>query len=152
MYRCETCFTLYRTLEAFGDACPVDGSDRRSLRRLWVQLRCGDDLFRVADFPFSADRAWAKNHFGAVMDGVVNPAYRYFPTDGDLFRLEEDDGGLSIVPCTPQYANHVRIGDRPVSPRGSLLRSESVLHVYSVRRAAIVMSLEVHFETFGTEL
>ena len=150
MYRCETCYKLYQTEAAFGEACSECESNKNSCRLLYVVLGCGDAMFRVADFPFSGNRVWAKSHFAGVSDGASNLAYRYFPVDGgELFRIEEQADGLRLLSCTPETANHIRVNGTPLPGGGSALKHGSSIDVYSVKRSATVMTLTVEFVTFA---
>ena len=151
MYRCETCSSLFRTVGDFGDACPVDGSDGRSLRRLWLVIGCGDAIYRVCEFPFLGDRTWARRQFGGVPDGFGDLAYRYFPSEGELLRVEEDEEGLRLFSGTDETRNHVRVDDAPVAAAGSPLEPGQRLTVHSVTHGAPVMTLTVTFATFGCE-
>ena len=112
MHRCETCSKLFLSEAELGDECPVDGSDRRSLRRLWVAFRCGDIVARVAEFPFTADRMWARTHFGSPPDGYADLAFKHFPLTGSLLCIEEEQSALRLCPGTNVNPNHIRV---PVS-------------------------------------
>jgi hypothetical protein len=126
--------------------CPRDGAPTASFERMQIVLRAGSSSYRVRRLPFEPTRAWVRTYFGDVLGPLAPSIDRYAP----LGVFEEVTGGFALRGrgSAEEDCDHLRLDGAPLAPAATALRGAGHrLEVWSARRAAVVLTLEIALES-----